>query len=219
MTEYENDYEEEVITGNMTFPIITAVIIAINVIVYLFMEVKGSTEDTGFMLRYGALSYYRVLYHKEYYRIVTSFFMHFGYEHLLNNMFVLGVLGYHLENVLHRCRYLILYVLSGIMSGISSMLWYYFRGDYCVSAGASGAIFGIMGALFFLIIINKGKIEGITFGRIIMFLILALYNGYQNYNVDNAAHISGFVSGMILMAIIYVEKIISKKSFRINIIY
>lgn len=213
MSDFENDYEEDSTAGNMPFPVITAVIIAINVIVHLFLEVKGSTEDIDFMLRYGALSYDRVLYHNEYYRIITSFFMHFGYEHLLSNMFVFGLLGYYLENVLHRWNYLILYILSGILSGISSMMWYYYQGVYCVSAGASGAIFGIIGALFFLIMVNKGKIEGITLGRIIMFLILALYNGYQNYNVDNAAHISGFFSGIIIMAVIYAGKNISKKMF------
>lgn len=217
LNNYENDYEQyyedDYKVKNMPFPIITVVIIAINVIVYLLLEIKGSTYDVDFMLRYGALSYDRVLYHHEYYRIITSFFMHFGHEHLISNMFVFGLLGYYLEDILHRWNYLAIYFLSGITSGIISMMWYYYQGEYCVSVGASGAIFGIIGALFFLIIMNKGRLEGITFGRIILFLILALYSGYENYDVDNAAHIGGFVSGIILMAVIYIGKNIGKKMF------
>ena len=67
--------------------------------------------------------------------------------------------------------------------------------------------------MFFLIIVNKGKLEGITFGRIILFLILALYSGYENYDVDNAAHIGGFISGIVLMAVIFIGKNIGKKLF------
>lgn len=185
------------------FPLITAVIVLINVLVFIVMELGGSTLDTEYMLSHGALKYSEVFIQGQYYRLFTHFFMHFGLEHIINNMFVFIVLGYHLENIIGKWWYLCIYMTSGFLSGIVSVIWYNILGEQCVSAGASGAIFGIIGALFVLIIIYKGRLRDISYRRIILFLILTLYSGARNPEVDNAAHVSGFVIGSVLMLVIY----------------
>lgn len=193
---------------NKDFPLVTAIIVAINVIVFIILEFMGSTEDVDFVLRHGGLSYENVVYLKEYYRIITHFFIHFGYEHLIFNMFVLITLGYYLENVIHRYVFLALYLLSGIFAGMFSVVWNYYTEGNVVSAGASGAVYGIIGALFILIIINKGRVKGIGVVQMAIFVILTLFSNYGNKQIDNAAHIAGFVFGAIFISVIsFIRKI------------
>ncbi len=184
-------------------PVITAAIIAVNVIVFIVMEIFGSTYDSEFMLNCGALDYDRVINGKEYYRLITHFFMHFGAEHLLNNMFVLAVLGYYMEGFIGKKIFSAVYMLSGVFAGIVSMLWYYFINETVISAGASAAIFGISGAFVVIMIANRKKIEDFSYARIVLFLALTIYSGYADVSVDNAAHIAGFISGGVMMYIFY----------------
>lgn len=195
-----NDYDY--ILSARHFPVITAVIAAINIIVYVIMEINGSTLDTEYMLAHGALRYTEVVSLGQYYRLITHFFLHFGIEHIINNMFVLIVLGYHMENLIGRWRLFVIYMLSGLLSGIVSMNWYYYIGQDSVSAGASGAIFGITGALFALFFINHGKLYNISYTRIVLFLALTLYSGVRNAEIDLVAHIAGFAAGALIMLIL-----------------
>lgn len=195
-----------------SFPIFTAILVLINVAVFTYMEFIGSTENVDFMQNHGALSYTEVIFGGQYYRVLTSFFLHFGMEHLFNNMVVLIVLGYHLENAINRIWYIVIYMSSGVVSGIASMWWWhYFEGNDYVSAGASGAIFGIIGAMAALFIVNRGKFEDIGFGRMFMFLLLTLFSGFQNAEIDNAAHVSGFIFGMFIMFVIIAGKYVGTK--------
>lgn len=192
-------------------PYITISVIAINVIVFILMEILGSTESVEYMLAHGALSYDTVVVKGEYYRLLTSFFMHFGFEHLVNNIVVLGVTGYYLENILKRGTFATIYMLSGLLSGAASMFWHHMINDYCVSAGASGAIFGLTGALVFIIITNRTIRRSVGIPRFIIFFLLIFYNGRVNAEIDNAAHIAGFIIGFAIMALI---SLIKKNSTR-----
>lgn len=186
-------------------PVITAAIVIINIVVFLILDgFSGRTYDSEFMLSHGALSYKETIVGGEYYRLVTHFFMHFGVEHLANNMFVLAALGYYIENLIGRYRYLILYVCSGLVSGIVSLYWYNYIGEATISVGASGAIFGIIGAFTVLLIRFHGHLQDISFPRIILFMFLTLYMGYQNPEVDQVAHVTGFVTGALGMILLLV---------------
>jgi len=90
--------------GRKTAYVNTAIII-INVLCFLYLELQGSTENAGFMLAHGAMFAPLVVDHGQYYRLVTSVFMHFGVSHLMNNMLVLFVLGDNLERALGHVKW------------------------------------------------------------------------------------------------------------------
>ena len=106
--------------GRKTAYVNTAIII-INVLCFLYLELQGSTENAGFMLAHGAMFAPLVVDHGQYYRLVTSVFMHFGVSHLMNNMLVLFVLGDNLERALGHVKYLIFYLLCGVGANLVSM--------------------------------------------------------------------------------------------------
>lgn len=183
-------------------PIITLLLIGINVLVYAYVEWNGSSEDIEFMLQMGAVSEPLVLENHEFYRLITHFFLHFGFEHLLNNMISLLVLGYAIEQKLGGVRYIILYFLSGLLAGVSSIVYNVNIGnEYTVSCGASGAIYGLSGALLIMLILaNRGR-RTTEVPRYLLYIGISLYSGIQDTSIDNAAHIGGFVTGAVICLI------------------
>ena len=140
---------------------------------------------------------------KEYYRLFTSMFLHFGMAHLANNMLVLFVIGDNLERAVGKARYLLIYFLSGIGGNLLSCYLDYQDGSMSVSAGASGAIFGVMGAMLYVLLVNHGRLEDLTVRQIAIMAGFSLYFGFTSSGVDNAAHIGGLVSGFVLALLFY----------------
>ena len=191
--------------GRNTAYVNTAIII-INVLCFLYLELQGSTENAGFMLAHGAMFAPLVVDHGQYYRLVTSVFMHFGVSHLLNNMLVLFVLGDNLERALGHVKYLIFYIVSGIAANIISIAVHISSAYAAVSAGASGAIFGVVGGLVYVVAANHGQLDGLTNRQLGFIIILSLYHGFTASGVDNWAHIGGLFSGFILSIFLYRRK-------------
>lgn len=197
-----------------TMPVCTISLILINVIVYLLVEITGSSEGTQHMVDWGASYYPLTVGESQYYRIITSMFLHFGWEHLFNNMLMLGLLGERFERIVGGVRFFIVYMASGILGGIGSIVYYAFmNGQYVVSAGASGAIFGIIGGVLALVILNHGRLAEITPARMGIFLLITLGGGLRSTEVDNAAHITGLITGFTITAVFYILK---RKSGRIR---
>ncbi|HIU66102.1 MAG TPA: rhomboid family intramembrane serine protease [Candidatus Caccomorpha excrementavium] len=186
------------------FSPVNTLMIAINVIVF-FLTVRH-TYSNRYLVEHGALYWPYVIGEGEYYRLFTYMFLHSGYSHIVNNMLVLLFIGDNLERAAGKIRYLIIYLGSGIMAGVVSMLWNIYQQEQVVCVGASGAIFGVVGAVAFIVIINKGRLEDISGRQIILFVILSLYGGLTSQGVDNAAHIGGLVTGAILAAVLYRRK-------------
>jgi len=134
----------------------TIILIAINVIAFLALSFNGMTENAEFMLEHGAMYVPYMLEGEEKYRLVTSMFMHFDINHLLNNMLMLAVIGWNLEYEIGKIKFLIIYFGSGLCGNILSAYGDILTGEYAVSAGASGAVFGIVGALLYVALRNKG---------------------------------------------------------------
>lgn len=182
---------------------ITITLIAVNILVFLALSVQGMTEDPQFMLRHGAMYVPYVIEKGEYYRLFTCLFLHFGFDHLVNNMITLLVMGWTLELEIGRVRYILIYFISGICGNILSAFFDIRIGEYAVSAGASGAIFGLIGALLYVAVRNKGRIGTITQRGLIFMILLTLYYGFTSTGVDNAAHIGGLASGFVLGILLY----------------
>lgn len=186
--------------------IMNLVIVLLNIGVFIVMELIGDTEDVQFMLTHGANYTPWVLEHGEYYRIFTCMFLHFGIEHLFSNMLVLIFLGDTLERTVGKIRYLLIYVIGGLCGNLLSM-WYDMKtGDFAVSAGASGAVFAVIGALVFIIARNKGKLEDLTGKRLGLMAALTLFQGFSSAGIDNSAHVGGLITGVLLAVLLYRKK-------------
>ena len=184
-------------------PAMTFSLAAINVIAFFVLELMGDTLDTEFMMQIGAV-YPDLLAKKgEYWRLFTATFMHFGFEHLLNNMLILLCAGAILERALGHVKYLILYLCAGIGGSTLSFLQMLRSGDYAVSAGASGAIFGIVGALLWIVIRHRGRYETLTGKGLVFMIVITLYYGISTGGIDNWGHIGGLALGFLLGALLY----------------
>lgn len=181
------------------FPIVTVVLIALNVLYYLVTAALGSTQNMSYMLTMGANNGIMIFEHFQLWRLVSCMFLHFGLSHLASNMIYLGICGYNLEKITGHIRFLLIYMLSGIGSSVVSAAYYYMTGQTVVSAGASGAVYGLVGAISYLTFRNFRTMRPTNlFWRIGAIIIFVFYSSFTRGNVDGAAHIGGFVFGLIL---------------------
>ena len=180
-------------------PICTIAIAAANVLIFLGLSFMGMTEDSTFMMEHGAMYVPYLMNGERYYTLITSMFLHFGFSHLV----MLLVIGYSLEPEIGKIRFLFIYLGSGLMGNLVSAWFDVSQGSYAVSAGASGAIFGIVGALLYVAIRNHGRVGEISTRGLVLMAGLSLYYGFTAQGVDNAAHIGGLISGFLLAVLTY----------------
>ncbi len=181
----------------------TILLIILNVLVFLVSESAGSSQDVMHMLDLGAAYTPLITENGEVYRLFTSMFLHFGISHLMNNMLVLFVLGSRLERAVGKLRFLAVYLLGGTAANIISMFLELKTGEYSVSAGASGAVFAVMGAMIYIVLRNRGRLEDLTVRQILIMAAFSLYFGFTSTGVDNAAHVGGLLAGLVLAALLY----------------
>lgn len=191
-------------TGQRPRSYVNTALVACNVIVFIVLELIGSTQDTLFMVNHGAsFAPYVLEGGKEYLRLLYSMFLHFGPEHLFHNMIGLFFIGDNLERAMGHVRYLIFYLLCGVGASVCSMTVHAFAEPFTVSAGASGAICGVVGGLLWVVMANRGRLEEMTTGRVAFLIFYLIYGGLQSTGVDNIAHISGALLGLILAWMLY----------------
>lgn len=182
---------------------VNTIIIILNVIIFFLTDglLFGSRVDK--ITNIGALYWPSVFYNKEYYRLLTYMFLHGGISHLANNMIILLFIGDNLERAVGKVKYLIIYFASGILAGAASIGYNMIKNTIVISVGASGAIFGVVGALAYIVIVNKGRLEDISTRQIIFFVVLSLYGGFTSQGVDNTAHVGGLIAGALLGILLY----------------
>lgn len=188
------------------YDICNKIMVILNILIFLGLEWIGTPQSAEFMYDYGAMYPEAVVADGEWYRLFICMFMHFGIEHLGNNMLILFFLGDNLERAVGHIKYLFIYLLSGLGGSILSMLFMIQSQDYAVSGGASGAIFGVVGALIYIVIRNRGRLEDLTTRQLVFMAVLSLYHGFTATGVDNFAHIGGLVSGFVLAVLLYWKK-------------
>ena len=146
------------------------------------------------------------IFEKQWYRFLTSMFLHSDVYHLSGNMIYLYALGDIVERELGHLKYALLYIFSGLTGNALSLLFSVMTNDLTPSLGASGAIFGLNGALLWIIIRKRGRHMEITLPKIIFLIAYSLYNGFISTNVNNVAHLGGLIGGFVLAILLYREK-------------
>lgn len=181
------------------FPFATAALIALNVLYFIVLSLNGNPQSASYMISMGANFAPYVFTDLQVWRLVTSMFMHFGLFHLAGNMIYLAILGYQLEHTLGKGRFLLIYMMSGTGSALVSAGYYYIAGINTVSAGASGAIYGLIAVyIYFTVLAAKRTKQSSLFLRAGIGLVFIFYTSFLGSNVDGAAHVGGFLFGIIL---------------------
>jgi rhomboid protease GluP len=183
---------------------VTKAIIAVNVLVYVLMVARGVSPfspTTDQMLAWGA-GYGPLTTQGQAWRLFTQMFLHFGIIHIGMNMFVLWQGGPLIERLFGNVSYLVIYILSGLCGSFLS-LWAH---PMDVSAGASGAVFGVYGALFGYIAVQRKSVPGPILKSLLinvgLFVVLNIAYGLKDKQIDMSAHLGGLLSGAVLGAIL-----------------
>jgi rhomboid protease GluP len=181
-------------------PIATRVLIGINIAVYIAMALLTRQYfefDTATVLRWGA-DFGPATAGGEWWRMLTAMFLHGGLLHVAVNMWALRNLGYTAEIFYGRKNFLIIYFLSGLAGSAGTLVWNANR----VSVGASGAIFGVAGALAALVYFKKLPVDKALLkrdiGSIGAVIVYNLIFGAAIPVIDNSAHVGGLIAGTIL---------------------
>ena len=182
---------------------VTVLLILLNTLIFLIVEFTGGSENGQHMLDCGAAYAPLILEQGQWYRVFSSMFLHFGAPHLINNMLVLFVLGQRLEPAVGRLRFLLIYIAGGLGGNFISLFWDMRTGDYSVSAGASGAVFAVMGGMIYVIIRHRGRVADLTMKQMLIMAAFSLYFGFASEGVDNAAHAGGLLCGFLAAVIFY----------------
>ncbi len=178
-------------------PVITYIILAINVILFFAMYILGNgSTDEATLVWFGA-SVPSLILAGEYYRLITAAFLHIGFIHLLCNMYCLYVIGPQIESFFGKFKYTIIYLFSILTSSLLSVAIHSSSGNI-ISAGASGAIFGLLGSLLYFGYHYRVYLGSTLKSQIIPLIILNLILGFTISGIDNAAHIGGLVGGIII---------------------
>lgn len=183
-------------------PILTYLLIIINVIIFALMYMYGNgSEDTNTLVNFGA-NYIPLVKSGEYYRIITSAFLHIGILHLLFNMYALFVIGTQIEYLYGRFKYFFIYIFSAIMGSLFTVA---LSSSNTVSAGASGAIFGLLGSMLYFGYNYRGYIGNSIINQVIPVILLNVVIGFTTPGIGNAAHIGGLIGGYIISMMLGID--------------
>ncbi len=189
--------------GGMEIPLVTIGLVVTNVLIFLLMELLGDSEDAGFVLRWGGIYPPLIAENHQWWRLMAAGFLHFGPEHLVNNMLILYCMGDRLEHAAGHGRMLAIYLLSLLGGSLLSCGVMLVTGDYAIAAGASGAIYGVIGGVLWIVLRHHGHYAGISTKRMLFMLLLTVYYGFTSADIDNWGHIGGLLVGFCATAILY----------------
>jgi len=194
--------------------LVTALIIVLNVVVFLFEDFQPGYRQNAFIAHYAL-----VPDHLRPFSLLTSMFLHGGWLHLIGNMWFLWVFGSHVEDAMGPARFLVFYLISGILSGMVQLAMS--LGSPVPTIGASGAIAGVMGGFLMLyprarvvtlviLIVFITTVELPAAVMLIYWFVIQLVSGLTSFNSFNAtdqggvawfAHVGGFLAGLLLVRV------------------
>lgn len=181
-------------------PLITYFLLIINIIMFALLEIKGGSTNVENLIIFGA-KYNPAIIDGEWWRLISSMFLHVGFLHLAMNMLALYYLGTAVERIFGSSRFILIYFLAGLGGSLTSFV---FMSN--VSAGASGAIFGLFGALLFFGVIHK-RLFLQTMGRNVLSIVaINIVFGFVVPQIDISAHLGGLIAGFLAAAIVQLPK-------------
>jgi membrane associated rhomboid family serine protease len=179
---------------------VTLALIAVNVLLFLVATALGGglfKVNPEVMIRLGT-DYTPLTLAGQWWRLLTSIFLHFGLLHIALNMWALYVNGRVAERIFGSLRYLVIYLVAGLTGSVVSLLWH----PVVNGAGASGAIFGILGALLAFFLKREGGVPTSVIKAqltsVSIFVAYSLLNAARYQGIDNAAHLGGLLGGFVM---------------------
>ena len=200
-TETDNKKYEKIFSRKKI--LITYIIIAICILMYIITVLMGLNNMNLLILGANNIE---LLKHGQIYRLITYGFLHGSIIHLISNMYCLYVIGSQVENNLDKKRFLTIYFISMITGGLLSALF-----NDGISIGASGAIFGLLGALLYFGFHFRLYLSEALKTRIIPVIILNLIIGFAVPGIDVACHIGGLIGGFLSAMMVGIPDIDNKK--------
>ncbi len=186
-------------------------LVILNMLAFFLSMKAGALDDIGVMVKIGA-NYAPAVLQGEVWRFLTAMFLHFDLKHLFSNMLGLFFLGGLVEQEFRETlpsgslRFVVLYLVSGLFASLVSFLSSLLSGSYPVSAGASGAVFGTIAGLAMIVIKRKGRFRNLRPANVVFMVLYSIFSGFTTAGIDNAAHIGGFLSGLVLTALLYRDR-------------
>ncbi|MDS0938768.1 rhomboid family intramembrane serine protease [Staphylococcus epidermidis] len=199
-------YKRKVLTQNLVdkhmqrFTPITYTLILINIVIWLCMILYLNRFSDVKLLEVGGLVHFNVV-HGEWYRLISSMFLHFNFEHILMNMLSIFIFGKIVESIIGSWRMLIIYIISGLYGNFVSLSF----NTTTISVGASGAIFGLIGSIFVIMYLSKNFNKKMIGQLLIALVVLIVFSLFMS-NINIMAHLGGFISGVLITLIGYYFK-------------
>lgn len=199
-------YKRKVLTQNLVdkhmqrFTPITYTLILINIVIWLCMILYLNRFSDVKLLEVGGLVHFNVV-HGEWYRLISSMFLHFNFEHILMNMLSLFIFGKIVESIIGSWQMLIIYIISGLYGNFVSLSF----NTTTISVGASGAIFGLIGSIFVIMYLSKNFNKKMIGQLLIALVVLIVFSLFMS-NINIMAHLGGFISGVLITLIGYYFK-------------
>jgi rhomboid protease GluP len=183
---------------------ITYILLFLNSIFYLIPNLLDSNLNGGGLnfrkiMDFGALRS-TAMDNGEYYRLITSAFLHWNLLHFAVNMYSLYSLGLFAESSFGQLKYITIYLVAAVSGGLFTYFLgsFFGQGPLSQSAGASGAIFGLMGAMIVFVYLNQNQFRNGAMSSLLTVAAINLIIGFNSPNIGNAAHVGGLVSGLIV---------------------
>ena len=174
-------------------PYVTYLLIVINIIVFILMYIFGNgSQDNDTLVKFGA-TVPELVRNGEYYRLITNAFLHIGLLHLLFNMYSLFILGPNIEHLFGKGKYICIYLFSAIMGSLFTLV---LQGTNTISAGASGAIFGLLGSLLYVGYNYKGFFGNRILGQVLPVVLINLIISFTMPGISWSAHVGGLLGGI-----------------------